>query len=85
MRKKICTATIFAGMVSALVYLWLIRVPDHIWWAPALGSEGTLPLLGWMLLSAVFPIGFAAILGLICVGLWFLSAAVCAKLRGEKS
>lgn len=85
MRKTICTATIFAGMVSALVYSWLIKVPDHIWWSPALDSDGTMPLLVWVFISAVPPIGLAIILGFICFGLWNLSAAACAKLRGEKS
>ena len=82
--KRICTATIFATLIGVFVTSVLVRVPDFLWWCPALGGKQSTSLLMWIDGNILVPVGviFVAFLVLWCA--WRLSANICDKLRGEQ-
>lgn len=83
-RKFICTLSLFLMACGLLTGGWFVRPPDYIGiYVFGLVNSSPLPLPIWLLCELGVPfLGFVIIVA-VTKALWYASATLCAKLRGE--
>jgi hypothetical protein len=92
MRKTICTASIFLGMIAVLTFSILFQVPYFNWWDSADITAGHLKYVGptegigvWFLINVLLPGSVLWLAGGACVLVWKFSAFICSRLRKSSS
>lgn len=83
MRKPLCTATVFLGLVGGIAAVWFIRLPDYaMWWLEGeVGIPHKIPLVLWIFPHIIFPL----VLGIGApIGLWVAASAICSKMRAGR-
>jgi hypothetical protein len=82
-RKTICTATVFLGLMAALVASILIRVPDTVWWWSGYKSvtPSHTPLLLWLVSNVLMPLIVLGMAGSLLPGIWQIAGWICSKLN----
>lgn len=85
MRKRICTATIFAAMIGAAVLSIIIKARAYCWWMPGvvLSLDNEMPIIGWVAFNVGLPIVGAWLAHEAFALLWGIAEDCCFKLRGE--
>lgn len=87
-RKLICTATVFIGLIGIGAAMIMIQVPNsELWyWHGVRVVDDTAtssPLIWWVMIEVAPPLGVAAMVWLVVLGAWKAAEAICGKLRGE--
>jgi len=81
--KRLCTASIFVGILSALAWSVLYYVPETTWWGPTwTNTHKPVVFLLWLNSNVFMPLGIIFVIGIVLFGLWKFSEWCCSSLRG---
>jgi len=81
--KAVCTASIFAALLTALFCSFWFEVPEYTWWGPDWMNhhDRLITVFTWFNNNLLMPATAAILAGLATFALWKLSEALCTKLR----